>query len=63
MIEVQPYNSMISFSSSTPNTKIDPIVVTDAIFIGKAAIGAAGGTAVSWGTTRLLIIVSLKENK
>ena len=46
MVEVQPYNSMISFSSSTPDTKIALIVVTDAIFIGKSA--------VSWGTTRLL---------
>ena len=55
MIEVQPYNSMISFSSSTPDTKIAPIVVTDAIFIGKAA--------VSWEQPVCLIIVSLKENK
>jgi hypothetical protein len=54
MIEVQPDNSMISFSSSTPDTKIAPIIITGAIFIGKAAIGAAVGTAVSWGTTRLL---------
>ena len=45
--------SEISFSS-TPDTKVAPIVVGGAIFLGKAIIGGAAGTAASWATTRLL---------
>ena len=55
MIEVQTYNSDLSFSSqNAPDTKIAPIVISGAVFLGKAAIGGAVGAAASWGTTRLL---------
>lgn len=51
MIEVQTYNQPISFSSiETPDTKIAPIIVGGAVFLGRAA--AAG--AISWGTQRIL---------
>ena len=55
MFEVQKKNAMMSFSGSySPDAKIAPIVVTGAIFLGKAAVGGAVGAAASWGTTRLL---------
>jgi hypothetical protein len=54
MIDVQPNNDMISFSSNTPDAKIAPIVVSGVVFLGKAAVGGAVGAAASWGTTRLL---------
>ncbi len=55
MFEVQKNNAMMSFSSSnSPDAKIAPIVVTGAIFLGKAAVGGAVGAVASWGTTRLL---------
>ncbi len=34
---------------STPNPKIAPIVVGGAMFVGKAIVGGAIGTAASWG--------------
>jgi hypothetical protein len=44
-----------SFSfESTPNAKIAPIVIGGAMFVGKAILGGAIGTAASWGTTRYL---------
>jgi hypothetical protein len=44
-----------SFSyASSPDTKVAPIIVGGAVFIGKAIIGGALGTAASWGTTRYL---------
>ena len=44
-----------SFSSqSQPDSKIAPIVISGAAFVGKAIIGGAIGTAASWGTTRFL---------
>ena len=45
--------SDISFSS-TPDAKIAPLVVGGAVFVGKALIGGAVGSAASWATTRLL---------
>lgn len=45
--------SEISFSSK-PDTKVAPIIVGGAIFLGKAIIGGAAGTVASWATTRLL---------
>ena len=41
----------ISFS---PDTKIAPIVVSGAVFLGKAIVGGAIGSVASWGTTRYL---------
>lgn len=55
MLEVQTNNQPISFSSiEAPDTKIAPIVVAGAVFLGRAAVGAAVGTAASWGTQRIL---------
>ncbi len=45
----------ISFSTaSAPDTKVAPIVVGGAVFVGKAIVGGAVGAAASWGTTRYL---------
>ena len=47
--------SDVSFSTdSTPDTKVAPIVVGGAVFVGKAIVGGAVGAAASWGTTRYL---------
>ena len=46
--------SEISFSTSAPDTKVAPIIVGGAVFVGKAVIGGAIGTAASWGTTHFL---------
>jgi len=53
MSQVATDNS-ISFSSQTPDTKIAPIVISGASFVGKAIAGGVIGTAASWGTTRFL---------
>ena len=48
-------NNSLSFSSNTsPDAKFAPIVIGGAVFVGKAIIGGALGTAASWGTTRYL---------
>lgn len=47
-------DNLISFSSSSPDAKVAPIIVGGAVFAGKAIIGGALGAAASWGTTRLL---------
>ena len=55
MIEVQTYNSDLSFSSqNAPDAKVAPILISGAVFLGKAAVGGAVGAAASWGATRLL---------
>jgi hypothetical protein len=55
MIEVQTYNSDLSFSlQNAPDAKVAPIFISGAVFLGKAAVGGAVGAAASWGTTRLL---------
>ena len=46
--------SQISFSAATPDTKVAPLVVGGAVFVGKALIGGAVGSAASWATTRIL---------
>lgn len=51
MSQVATDNS-ISFSS--PDTKIAPIIISGAAFVGKAIAGGAIGAAASWGTTRIL---------
>ena len=43
-----------SFSTSSPDTKIAPIVIGGAVFVGKAVVGGAVGAAASWATTRYL---------
>ena len=43
-----------SFSTSAPDTKVAPIIVGGAVFVGKAVIGGAIGAAASWGTTHFL---------
>jgi len=51
------HNHVNSFSSEisvNPDAKIAPIVVSGAMFVGKAIVGGAIGTAASWGTTRYL---------
>lgn len=53
MSQVATDNS-ISFSSQSPDTKIAPIVIGGAAFVGKAIVGGAIGAAASWGTTRIL---------
>ena len=46
--------SEISFSAETPETKVAPLIVGGAVFVGKAVIGGAIGAAASWGATHLL---------
>jgi len=46
--------SEISFSTATPDSKIPPVVVGGAIFVGKAIVGGAAGAAGSWAATRIL---------
>ena len=47
--------SDVSFSTdSTPDTKVAPIIVGGAVFVGKAIVGGAVGAVASWGTTRYL---------
>jgi len=48
MIETEP-----SFSS-LPNPKIAPIIITGAVFVGKAVAGGVIGGAASWGVSRIL---------
>ena len=43
-----------SFSSNSPDTKIPPVVIGGAVFIGKAFVGGAAGAAGSWAATRIL---------
>ena len=43
-----------SFSTSAPDTKVAPIIVGGAVFVGKAVIGGAIGAAASWGATHFL---------
>ena len=50
---VQDSFSSVSFSNS-PDTKIAPIIVSGGIFVGKAVISGAIGSAVGWATTRIL---------
>ena len=40
--------------SSDPSSKIAPIVVGGAVFLGRAIVGGAIGGAASWATTRIL---------
>jgi hypothetical protein len=50
-----PSVSPISFSSDmSPDVKVAPIIVSGAVFVGKAIVGGAVGAAASWGTTRIL---------
>jgi hypothetical protein len=51
MLHINTSPNEISFS---PDTKIAPIVVSGAVFLGKAIVGGAIGSAASWGTTRYL---------
>lgn len=47
--------SDVSFSTdSAPDTKIAPIIVGGAVFVGKALVGGAVGAVGSWGATRIL---------
>ena len=47
--------SELSFSTdSAPDTKVAPIFVGGAVFVGKALVGGAVGGAASWGATRFL---------
>jgi hypothetical protein len=54
MFEVAVQPNSLRFSDNTPDTKIAPIFVSGAVFLGKAAVGGAVGAAASWGTTRFL---------
>ena len=47
-------NSDPSFSSSSPDAKIAPIVIAGAAFVGKAVAGGVIGGAASWGANRIL---------
>jgi len=46
--------SEISFSAATPETKVAPLIVGGAVFVGKAIVGGAAGAAASWATNRIL---------
>ena len=46
--------SEISFSAETPETKVAPLIVGGAVFVGKAIVGGAAGAAGSWAATRIL---------
>lgn len=44
-----------SFSSSpAPDTKVAPIVIAGAVFVGRAVAGGVIGGAASWGANRIL---------
>ena len=47
-------NSDPSFSSSSPDAKIAPVVIAGAAFVGKAVVGGVIGGAASWGANRIL---------
>ena len=53
MSQVATDNS-ISFSNQNPDTKIAPIIISGAAFVGRAIAGGTIGAAASWGTTRIL---------
>jgi hypothetical protein len=54
-IPVSPTTHSLSFqTTSEPDSKFAPIVVSGALFVGKAIVGGAIGTAASWGTSRFL---------
>ena len=46
--------SDVSFSTTTPDTKVAPIVVGGVVFVGKAIVGGAVGAAASWAATHYL---------
>ena len=52
LVSISPSDNL-SFSNES-DTKVAPIVIGGAIFVGKAIIGGAIGAAASWGTTRYL---------
>ena len=52
VVSVSPSDTL-SFSNQ-PDTKVAPIIIGGAMFVGKAIVGGALGTAASWGTTRYL---------
>jgi hypothetical protein len=54
MTEVVAERNSLSFSSQAPDTKIAPIVIGGAVFVGRAIVGGVIGTAASWGTSRFL---------
>ena len=45
--------ALLDFSSE-PSSKIAPVVVGGAVFLGRAIAGGAIGGAASWATTRIL---------
>ncbi len=54
-MEIAKEKPTLSFSADeSPDTKIAPIIVGGAAFVGKAIVGGAIGAATSWGTTRIL---------
>lgn len=40
--------------SSLPNAKVAPIIVSSAVFVGRAVAGGIIGGAASWGANRIL---------
>jgi hypothetical protein len=49
----QSQSQTLDFSSE-PSSKIAPVVVGGAVFLGRAIAGGAIGGAASWATTRIL---------
>jgi len=47
-------NQDISFSNKNPDTKIAPIIITGAAFLGRAIASGVISAAVSWETNRFL---------
>ena len=44
----------LSFTSTTPDAKVAPFVVSGAAFVGKTIVGGVIGGAASWGVNRIL---------
>lgn len=40
--------------SSLPDPKIAPIIITGAVFVGRAVAGGVIGGAASWGVNKIL---------
>ncbi len=52
LISTSPCDTL-SFSDE-PDAKIAPIIIGGAMFVGRAIVGGAIGSAASWGTERFL---------
>lgn len=51
---METHTSELSFASIPVNSKVAPIVVAGAAFVGKTIAGGVIGGAASWGVNRVL---------